>query len=122
MTATAVVSVIVLARYKEAIKSSSFWIIHSLKPSTIIIHTFPQHLELHRSDFTAIMQFSTIITALFLASTAVACPNGPYRTGSSCDQTCAGAQRCGDDNYVVSPPRLYSAIFSLVSVFPDASG
>ncbi|KAE8826603.1 hypothetical protein PTNB85_06512 [Pyrenophora teres f. teres] len=49
------------------------------------------------------MQFTTI-TALFLATTAVACPNGPYRTGSSCDQTCAGAQRCGDDNYVVSSP------------------
>ncbi|EDU46032.1 hypothetical protein PtrSN002B_007316 [Pyrenophora tritici-repentis] len=47
------------------------------------------------------MQFTTIITALFLATTAVACPNGPYRTGSSCDQTCAGAQRCGDDNYVI---------------------
>ncbi|KAL8993706.1 MAG: hypothetical protein Q9188_007258 [Gyalolechia gomerana] len=44
------------------------------------------------------MQIYTILTTLFLASTALACANGPYDTGSSCGGTCAGAQRCSTNN------------------------
>lgn len=52
------------------------------------------------------MQIYTILTALFLASTALACPNGPYIQGSQCGAECNGAQRCstGGGNNVV---RLY---------------
>ncbi|KAJ8113563.1 hypothetical protein OPT61_g4331 [Boeremia exigua] len=48
------------------------------------------------------MKLTALLTMLFLASTAVACANGPYKTGSICPSNCGGAQRCGDANHVVS--------------------
>ncbi|KAI4109763.1 MAG: hypothetical protein LQ349_000581 [Xanthoria aureola] len=44
------------------------------------------------------MQIYTILTTLFLASTALACANGPYPVGSACGGDCAGAQRCSKNN------------------------
>lgn len=48
------------------------------------------------------MQIYTILTTLFFAGTALACPNGPYALGSNCSGNCVGAQRCSTlDNNVV---------------------
>jgi hypothetical protein len=51
------------------------------------------------------MKFTGILATLFLAGTAMACANGPYDTGSVCPSNCEGAQRCGDENHVVSWPK-----------------
>lgn len=47
------------------------------------------------------MQFFSIIAAICFTSTAMACANGPYKTNSACAGTCVGAQRCGDNNWIV---------------------
>ncbi|KAJ6782794.1 hypothetical protein PWT90_10385 [Aphanocladium album] len=47
------------------------------------------------------MQFSTVLTTLFLAGSAMACANGPYKTGSACGGNCANAKRCGDGNHII---------------------
>jgi hypothetical protein len=68
------------------------------------------------------MQFSTLglLTTLFLASTAMACANGPYATGSFCDSSCDGAQRCGDNNWVVClSPYSLLLIWSSYALLPN---
>lgn len=54
------------------------------------------------------MQIYTILTTLFLASTALACANGPYPVGSACGGDCAGAQRCSKNNNNVVCPSVSS--------------
>lgn len=74
-------------------------------------YSTPHHHHLHNNNTnnqlqtklsTAIMQFSTVLTTLFLAGSAMACANGPYKTGSSCGGNCANVKRCGDGNHIVS--------------------
>lgn len=58
------------------------------------------------------MQIYTILTTLFLASTALACANGPYKVDAPCGGDCTGAQRCSvRNNHVVR---------AAVSFTPDA--
>ncbi|KAF2124104.1 hypothetical protein P153DRAFT_350826 [Dothidotthia symphoricarpi CBS 119687] len=48
------------------------------------------------------MQFFSILTTLFFASTAMAaCAAGPYKTQSACKSGCDQVKRCGDDNWVI---------------------
>ncbi|KAF9698566.1 hypothetical protein EKO04_003604 [Ascochyta lentis] len=47
------------------------------------------------------MQFFGLLTALFLASAAAACPDGPYKTNSACGGNCFNVQRCGDNNGII---------------------
>jgi hypothetical protein len=93
-----------LSKYKFAANTSSSSIIHQLRSSIISVTTLPNNrLKPASNDHN--MQFYSIMTALCLLSTALACANGPYKQGADCLATCDGAHRCGDDNWIVS--RLY---------------
>jgi hypothetical protein len=94
-------SLIIQDRYKRAVNSLRL----SASTSSQSQQQPPALLPNHHSKLqTATMKFTGLLATLFLAGTAMACANGPYDTGSVCPSNCEGAQRCGDENHVVSPP------------------
>jgi hypothetical protein len=100
MASRNVSSLISLDRYKTAVNSLRYQASASSQSQQQSRVIFQPSIPTSK----VIMKFTGILATLFLAGTAMACANGPYDTGSVSPSNCEGAQRCGDENHVVSSP------------------